>query len=161
MGKRKMITREMTLDGVVNEAYSEFSNLRDEMQDWADNMESANMEHLPKYDAVSEARDALENFSDNEPDMPKVVPEGLVTLLTWEESGRKRRHVSRADRCSEAAALLDRAIAHVQEFLDAHDDDDAVWQAEGCDRDEWEQWVNDLTEAKDEAEAVDFPGMYG
>jgi hypothetical protein len=158
MAAKKMITREMTLDGMVNDAFSEFATLRDELGEWADNMSSANMEHLPKYEQVDEARNTLDGFCDDEPDMPENVPATLVTLLKWEESGRKKS-TSRASRCSEATELLGRVIEHLEAFIEEHDEEDAVWA--DTDRDEWEQYVTDLTNAKDEAEGVEFPGMFG
>lgn len=45
----------------VEDAASQIAELQQEMADWRDNMSNANMEHLPKYDQVSEAADALEN----------------------------------------------------------------------------------------------------
>jgi paraquat-inducible protein B len=45
-----------------NVDFSEVESLTEEMTSWRDNMSGANMEHLPKYDEVSEACDELENI---------------------------------------------------------------------------------------------------
>jgi len=39
--------------------------LKEESGSWKENMEGANMEHLPKYDEVSECYDALETAYDS------------------------------------------------------------------------------------------------
>lgn len=48
---------------------SELQSLIEEMGSWRDNMDSANMTHLPKFDEVSEAADALEQI---EPEAPSI-----------------------------------------------------------------------------------------
>lgn len=40
---------------------SEIDNLKSEMESWRDNLDGANMSHLPKYDQVSECADVLDN----------------------------------------------------------------------------------------------------
>lgn len=46
----------------VQAAVSGVEELYDEIDSWASNMESANMEHLPKYEEVTECRDALDQL---------------------------------------------------------------------------------------------------
>jgi hypothetical protein len=48
---------------------SELQSLAEEIGNWRDNMDSANMTHLPKYDEVSEAADTLEQI---EPEAPSI-----------------------------------------------------------------------------------------
>lgn len=151
MAKRKMITREGTIDGIVSDALSTIQGLRDEMNDWQSNMEAANMEHLPKYEQVSECHDALDSFCDSEPDMPSEVPAGLETTLKWEESGAKKKQ-SRAARLSDAVSDIQRVIEHIEEFLTANQDEP---------NDDWQQYCADLQSIVDDAEAVEFPGMFG
>ena len=137
MAKKKMITREGTLDGVVADALSEMQNLRDEISDWRDNMSSNDMEHLPKYDEVSECVDELDQFCDEEPEMP-------------EESGAKRS-TSRAARLDHAVSDIQEVIDHIQTFLDSQEEENTDW-AESRDA---------LQDIVDNAQSVSFPGMFG
>lgn len=152
MAKKKMITREGTLDGIVSDAFGTFQTLRDEIAEWRDNLESNGMEHLPKYEQVSECADALDGFCDEEPTMPETTL-GEMTLK-WEESGRKKSN-SRASRLSDAVEDIRRVVEHIQEYLEAHQDDPI--DEDGA----WDQYASDLQNAIDEAEAVEFPGMFG
>jgi len=45
----------------LEDAASVVEELQDEMTSWRDNMSSANMEHMPKFDEVSECCDSLES----------------------------------------------------------------------------------------------------
>lgn len=137
-------TTEMTVADAVSNAYGEFQSLRDEISDWASNMEGANMEHLPKYEEVSEARDNLENFADNEPD----VPEGLQELKVTVTEDRKARS---------RAARMSNAVAHLQAVIDLCNDEEAI--PENL-KEDAEQFASDLDSEVSEAENVSFPGMY-
>lgn len=145
MGKSKIIVVNTLLADAISGAFSEFQSLRDEMGDWAGNMEGANMEHLPKYDEVSEARDALEQFCDNEPDVPEAFKEVKIDIT---ENHRKKQ--SRSDRHDTAIQWLYKAV----EWLE----DDEV--TEGEHSDEAETLRDELQQVIDEAEGVSFPGMY-
>ena len=45
----------------INDGIAELQALHDELEEWQDNMSAADMEHLPKFDEVSEAVDEIEN----------------------------------------------------------------------------------------------------
>ena len=162
MAKRKSIQRTSEMEGAVSDAFSEFQSLRDEMNDWKENMEGNNMEHLPKYEEVSEAHDTLENQADNEPDFPSGnMPEGLSTTVTWTDLHTYARSQSRQTRLSDATNGLDAVISAIRAFLDEHDDEAECWKADDVvSRDDLEQYANDLEEIKDEMDGVSFPGMY-
>jgi hypothetical protein len=51
---------------------SQLESLKDEMGSWRDNMSGANMEHLPKYEEVSEAADSLDNIESEAPTITSV-----------------------------------------------------------------------------------------
>ena len=154
----KFSLHESTISGAVSDAFSTIEALQDEMSEWASNMEGNNMEHLPKYDTVSEARDTLENAND-EPDVPGKLPEGLEDKVQY--STIKKRRLSRSDRRDGATSALEATAEHIEKFLDDHDEQHACWQADGVDRDEWVSLQEKLVEVKDEIESVEFPGMYG
>ena len=48
---------------ILSDAQSEVESLRDEMDDWASNMEGTSLENTEKYQTVSEARDTLDDLS--------------------------------------------------------------------------------------------------
>lgn len=56
----KSTTSTSTILGAIEDAAAVVADLLDEMTTWRDNMSSANMEHLPKYDEVNETVDLLE-----------------------------------------------------------------------------------------------------
>lgn len=145
MGKSKIVSANNLILDIVGNAFGEFQSLRDEMGEWADNMSGANMEHLPKYDEVSEARDALENFCDNEPEVPAAFNEVRVDVME-----NHRKHQSRGDRLSYATQQL----VSVVEWLES----DEV--TAGPNADDAETLRDELQNAIDEAESVSFPGMY-
>ena len=55
-----------TIGGAIEFAVSEIQSLRDEITDWRDNLDGANMSHMPKYDEVSECADYLDNIDDED-----------------------------------------------------------------------------------------------
>jgi len=158
--KRVPVQRSSSIDGAVSDGLSEVQELKQEMEDWASNMESSNMEHLPKYEEVNECKETLEEHADSEPTIPDAFPEGLEDKVDWQEPMAKRAgHISRALRLDQALAGVSAAKDHVQGFLDEHDDDDACW-TEDCERSEWENYLSELETIVDGLEGVSFPGMY-
>lgn len=59
---REATTAKEATDAVSDLDTSEFESLKEEIENWRDNMSSANMEHLPKYEEVEEAADSLDNI---------------------------------------------------------------------------------------------------
>lgn len=137
--------------GLLSEALSSLSDLealRDEMREWADNMSSNNMGHLDKYQEVEDCANGLDGV-DN---VDLTLPAGVEDVeITWHEARnrRKGRGESRAIRRDNAVAALQAAKEHIE---DAHE--------EGKRTDEVNQFLSDLQDLIDEAEGVDFPGMY-
>lgn len=140
----KTVARVTTVADAVSAAYSELQALRDEMREWADNMEAGNLGQTSRYEAVNECADQLDQVADDEPE----VPEGLGALpVTVHDSQnrRKGRGLSRAVRCGDATGHLEAAASVLED-------------QEG---EEAEELAQKLREAADEASAADFPGMYG
>jgi hypothetical protein len=151
MAKRRVpIEHKTDLSGAISDAWGEFVNLRDEIGDWQSSLESANMEQVPKYEEVTECKDALDNFADEEPDVPEL-PVGFPELLTWQTPNKRRQ--SRSDRMSDACAALGAAVDAIDTFLQDHQDDDV-------DVSDLETLKERLEEVQSEAEGISFPGMY-
>lgn len=142
MGSYKFEKKKSTLGAVISDAYSDLQTLRDEMQETVDNMEGANMEHLPKYDTASEAVSELD-VCDNEPDVPEALAD-LEVEYSEQVNKRKGRGPSREVRLSNATAMLQA----VRDLLNERENDDAA-----------DELVQEIDEAADLD--VTFPGMYG
>lgn len=135
----------MTLEEAIHSAYSDLSSLGDEMREWADNLDAGNLGATEKYQNVSDTADALENITGEEPS--EIIAELTALPLTWTEDrkrGKLAGQESRAVRCSNAVAALQAAIDALREKVEAI-----------------EELASTLEEAVDNAQGVDFPGMYG
>jgi hypothetical protein len=132
MATLKPVT-ESTRDAVSN-AFSEASDLRDELQDWLDGIPE-NMQNGSKAEQLQEAINILENVQ--EPEYPDELDKQVTTRL-W--SGRK---VSRPKRMSNA-------ISRLSVVIEAIEDDEQLTD-----------FKTDLENAAGEWETVEFPGMFG
>lgn len=81
MSKGKYIECKGPLLSVLEDAGSSIEELRDEITEWRDNLSSGNMEHLPKYEEVSECADTLESAE------AEAVLSKLVDALTDASEG--------------------------------------------------------------------------
>ena len=121
MARRKKVVIVKSVEDALKDAAPDIEELKDEMVEWQENMESADMEHLPKYDEVNEAAETLEN-ADLENAVEQLVealsekdPEALeeqvsVTLFT-----PYSRPPSRATRLEMALAPARAAVDKVRE----------------------------------------------
>jgi hypothetical protein len=150
----KWKTRDSTVADAANEAYGEFQALGEEMREWADNLEEK-FSATDRYARVSESADALENLS--EPSYPDWASKTKVQISELVKPPRK---VSRAKRRDDACAILDTCMEVCNEWLDENDKPENSEEMLGL-VGEITQLRDDLENLKDEAEAVEFPGMYG
>lgn len=161
MGKKRVpIKRETSIEDAVSDAMSKLEELKSEMADWASNMEGANMEHMPKYEEVTEARCALEDLEGDDPALPDELPEGLIDLITWMELPPLKRGLGRNARCADAASGLRRAAEHVEAFLEEARGNLDVDADEPESYETLETFAERCSEIAEEAEGVSFPGMY-
>ena len=154
---RPMIERGGSIDGIVSDSLSEIESLKDEMQEWADSLSSNNMEHLPKYDEVTECIDALENAISNIPDMPDLLPE-MKDEVKWQEKAPYKGVPSRSTRLNNATNDITQVIDYIESFLADFEDENEEY-ADLVQ--EWESYKDDLQNIVDEADSVSFPGMFG
>lgn len=129
--------------------------LRDELQEWYDNLPE-NFQNGDKGQALEEAIGNLDSAIDSINDAPEEAVD--VQTFTAPPMCTKRRP-SRADRRDDACALLSAVVDEVgmycNKLKEKHDEKDEEKIST------LEEWVSELESAKDEAEAVEFPGMYG
>lgn len=182
MGKRKREIVKLSLESLVSDAVSETESLKEEMESWRDNMDGANMTHLPKYDEVSEACDALEQAESEmqsaQSDFENLPDDVQKTEVDWMTGKRVR---SRADRAGDASAKLQTVIDKLRELdearakriaeIEAEEDaldekkDKAKLEKLQTEREEleerdYESAISSLENAYGELDNVTFPGMY-
>lgn len=168
MAKFKRAQRTTTVESAFEDAKSEIECLRDEMTEWAENMEGNGMEHMPKYDEVNEAKESLESSCESLESvdistLPDAIRETSVSYTEALPYGRKPQ--PRWMRLSNCVSML-HAVKDVisaaedeslQEKVDAEEADENEEETEEANFGEIDNYID---EAIDYAEAVSFPGMY-
>lgn len=157
MSSYKPVTTEYSVADAIANGYSELQSLRDEMQETADNMSGANMEHMPKYETASTTADTLGNFCDDEPEVPEEAGNGRIQV-TEMVNKRKGRGPSRQVRLDNAVAMLEAAKAHLETLQEAAEEGEG--EKETGD-DDYQELIDKLDEDIGEASGCEFPGMYG
>jgi len=138
---RRVEPRRVTVEEAIDEAFSEFGQLEEEMQSWGETMPE-NLQSSYKYEQVTEAAGALGEIAGDVPN----VDESLAGLtIAIEDPPPRQRRYSRADRCTQAINILDSVIGKLEEV----GGDAAV------------ALVDQLRSTRDAATEIDFPGMYG
>jgi regulator of replication initiation timing len=156
------------LAGALSDGISEIEELKTEMEEWKDSLESNNMEHLPKYDEVQEAYDALETGLDALQGIE--VPEFLEEIDASYTQDTRRKAQSRSYRLGNALNAIDAAKCAAESWLDENpeleveDDPEGELQAVADERakqrEAAEEFFNEVDSAYSELDCVSFPGMY-
>lgn len=166
MAKRfKSIPRTTTAEAAFEDAKADIESLYEEMNEWAENMESNSMEGLPKYEEVCEARESLEQAKDSLEgvdfsSLPDALREAEVSYTEARPYGRKPE--PRWMRLSNCVSMLHAAkdavtAAEEAEMANEGQSDEEHDQIEDID---FETAGNAIDEAINYAEQVSFPGMY-
>ena len=153
-----------TLEALVCDAYCAVEELRDEITEWQENLECNGMEHLPKYEDVSEtallldqAVGELDTLNDLVGDLPDEIQNQKLDYTydsrrkAWARWGRLSNGQVMAQVALEAGR---EALAAAQERADEAETDlpDQMEELEGA-LDAWEEGITTT-------EDVCFPGMY-
>lgn len=162
MARRKKTPqqRESTIIELLN-TYTDIEELKDEMVEWRDNMDGANMSHLPKYDEVSEAADTLENaeleraVSDLEEIKDEAFAALLETKVTYQYYPTAGRSMSRQDRLSDAVEDVRRGYERLSEFVD-----DLTVAMPADVRQDAREALDEIESQLNDLENVSFPGMF-
>jgi hypothetical protein len=126
MAKRfKSIPRTTTVEAAFEDAKADIESLRDEMTEWAENMESNSMEGLPKYEEVTEAKDLLDSAVDSLEEVrieefPNELREQTVSYTESRPYGRKPE--PRWMRLSNCVAMLESAKYAMESYCEPDDD---------------------------------------
>lgn len=156
MSKPKAIPHTVTLANAISEGYSELQILRDEMTEWADNMEEK-LSHTTKYEAVRGAADELDQVCDGPSASPEhLLPAGLSETQIQVQTYQNPRGLSRAQRRDNATAYLETVVGLLEDHLENLKADAEADAAEAADnaRGEVEDAAEDAAaEAKAKGEA--------
>jgi len=165
--------REMSMSDAVSDAFSALESLGEEMRESYDNTPE-NFQQSGVGEARGEAADALENLS--EPSVPSELEEIKVSWSVPVLSPSKARKQSRSDRRYDATATLQAVISALEDIRDydqpenENEEGEALKEGDaGYEKPEYDEatveaardFIDEVQNLIDEAEAVEFPGMYG
>ena len=161
MGKYKQVREKFTVGEGLDT--SEIESLRDEMQEWVDNMGGTALENTGKYQMAEEAVSTLDGVDEvNFDDLWEAVAnsehldvEGLKAFnyeVTLFKVRSKRQYPSRAHRLSNSVSMINGALEALSSFLEQYPEDEVGEIRKAIE--EIESQVQDL-------DGVEFPGMYG
>lgn len=174
MTKRTTITTTSTISGLINDFYSISQELRDELQEWKDNIEEK-FSGTDKYSRLEEAVGYLEEFCESEPDSNLPGCDEEFSRTYWP----MKKKPSRADRMGEAIDQANAAIARLTELKEALEEkeearvaadmanDDVASETGNPDAGEeidttiYDDLISELEDHIGTAENVEFPGMFG
>ena len=159
----------------VSLAYSIVGELRDELQEWYDNLPES-FQNGSKGEQLQEAITGLEEAADYEPDVPEAFAESDVRV----HDPRPVKRQSRAARAADAAHYLRTVVDEAQAWLDEQESEHDDWVAaqdvprtvtseqeehersESLDkvRADIEEFIGTVGDHAEAIENVSFPGMY-
>jgi cytochrome P450 len=142
MAKIKTTERTMPIADAVSYAYGELESLAEECREVVDNAEGG-LANTQRIQTLDETASTLEGIT--EPDVEEEVGK-LEIKFHEQQPASKSKGLSRNSRRDNAVAALDAAIQHLTD-AEKHDD--------------YQDLIDDLERIKDDAESVEFPGMYG
>lgn len=136
----------ISVENLIQDAYSEIESLAEEMREWFDNLPE-NLQGADKGCQIEEAADVLEGI-----DQISYPVDFEIETVFYDSLNCS----SRSDRCSESASKLRHAADSIRDYL--VDEDNEVSEK---DRDDLESFADEIENQADEMEGVEFPGMYG
>lgn len=139
----------------------DLDDLRDDMTEWRDNLESGGLEHTDKYQAVSEAADALESICSEMESACEALLEALkdhpvldieIDVSTMRPYGRSPARWLRLENAtSPVQAALGKLCVEIPEPTKGEETkENEIYEA-----------LEDVQSQLDECRNVSFPGMYG
>jgi hypothetical protein len=168
------------LSDAIDQADSIASELRDELQEWHDNLPEA-FQNGSKGDALQEAIGYLDEVADQPVDVPSCLEEADEPP-TFSFSPSNKPRMSRRDRGAEATELLrgaaDAARSWASERREAGEAIEAALEAGevaeaeadekrqlaermGAEADEADAFADEVEGQADALDSVEYPGMFG
>lgn len=133
-----------TINELIEDAVSELECLRDELQEWYDNLPDS-FQQSEKGDEIQNAIDAFESVQNQ--DVPKSVAALPIVFIPVESMP------SRSDRRDNAAAMLRDVIDYLQNWVEASENTEENATVEDL--------IAELGTMADDAEGVEFPRAFG
>lgn len=152
----KMEQRDAHIADAVSNGCSALLELGEECREIVDNA-SEGLANTQRIQTLEETASALEYVEEPEISDPNI--EGLRVKYMESTNKDRRRGCSRAVRRDNAVAMLNGAIAVLEEKIDEWGDNDAPGFV--ASKETAEELRDQLQQIVDEAEGVEFPGMYG
>jgi len=140
--KREPVAISTTVGDAISTAFGIIEDLATEMRDAYDNTPES-LQSSGVGEARGEAADALEGISEVD-DVPEQFAELKVTFYALPLKSK----ASRRDRMADGLRYAEEAITALEAY-------------EGADEDGKDGLITDIQSMIDEAEAVEFPGMFG
>ncbi len=166
MSNYKSVPTEFTVEEALDT--TEIQDLRDEMQEWVDNMSGTALENTSRYEMAEEAVSQLENVdSINFDEIWDTIPsDGLVSVeelkaikftCTLFVPKSRKQHPSRAYRLSNAINHITDALQEMGDYIE--DKLGNKDMSEGIK--ELMNAIENIESQVQELDSVDFPGMFG
>lgn len=155
MGKRKVEKVKSSAESAIEDAKSEIESLKDELQSWYDNLP----EQFQSGDKGSQLEEAISQLENVEQYLEEVDTEELPTdLEEFEYVLPNRKTTSRAKRLENVMAGIEAAHDTIQTKVDELGEEKDEQTADI--KEILEPICDSLQSALDEAQSVEFPGMY-
>lgn len=148
----KTESRTTTLSFAVSDAFSEFDMLADEMAEVREALEER-FSQTSRYEQVEETAGKLDEHRDA-PNVPDFLEELQVSFAIGIPKP-KRYVASRMSRCGNAINMLNAVVELLNEFAD---DEEANQEVA---RDAARELADELQQAIDDIDSLEFPGMRG
>lgn len=150
---------EGTVADFVEDAYSEFQALGEEMRTWADGLNEGNLGQTDKYSAIDECASALEEYTEA-PEVPGAISDEKVDTMIMVPD-RRNRQPSRATRLENAIGKLQCVASLCESAGDDLENSDLDEEEKATATEEIDTFKTTIEEVIDNLSGVEFPGMYG
>lgn len=150
---------------LIPDAFSIMSDLKDELENWKEGIPE-NLQGGDKYSTLDESCSTIDGVTEIDPsETAQKLLEGVEG--SYMPAGKRP---SRSDRRNEACAMIRAAADAIQDYIEKHapnERPDVAAELKGTDclseddRRVLEDLAEECTEAADEWENVEFPGMFG
>jgi len=160
MGKYKQVREKFTVGDGLDA--SEIGDLRDEMQEWVDNMGGTALENTSRYQMAEEAVDLLSRVDDVQfDDIWDAINNtecltGDLKNLEYEvvifKVKSRRQYPSRGYRLSNTISIINGALECLRDFLEPYEAEEVG---------EVREVIDEVESIVQELDGLEFPGMYG
>jgi len=148
---------------LVSGAISVFGELKDEMEEWRDNLDGTGLENTNKYSMVEAAAEQLEYCTEEISEFDAVMEKinsafgegGDLKAVVLPTLRNRRCPDSRPNRLSDAVTEMEAAKEAIDDFKNALDEEKEQEFIQ-----EIEYVIGELDEMISNAECVEFPGMF-